>query len=214
MKSLLLISLLVFSSPLLAYSPAAPRYLTAPQQENVYLVVKGVFDTKAEAEETRKFIQQLLVRTPADGLIASENLQGFPVGKWVIASVFDEEAKAKWWMHFSDRNKKLPRPYIKKTQVLRKAEALPYFPEAMRGGERRFASEREILSQIDELPDVRELKKGGELKVQFTKYPRTEDLRYEVEILKKKGNNFISYDFVKVDAQRPESFTRFSDKLK
>ncbi len=186
----------------------------APLNQNVYLVVKGVFSTSSQAAETKKFIQQLLVRTPADGIISSDNLKDFPKGKWVVASVFDDEKKAKWWLSFSDRNAKLPRPYVKKSQILQNAEALPYFPEATRLGEKRFASEQEVLKQIDDFMDVKDLKKASKIKYQFTKYPRSEDMRYEVEIMKEKNGKFISYDFVKLDAGNPQRYSRFLEKMK
>ncbi|MBF0491199.1 MAG: hypothetical protein HQM15_00270 [Deltaproteobacteria bacterium] len=210
------ISILVFfSSSLYAKSNLQAGFQgQAPLNQNIYLVVKGVFASQSQAAETKKFIQQLLVRTPADGIIASDDLKDFPKGKWVVASAFDDEKKAKWWLSFSDRNAKLPRPYVKKTQISQNAQALPYFPEAERLGEKRFASEQEILNQIEAFSDVRSLKKEAKIKYQFTKYPRSEDMRYEVEILKEKNGRFISYDFVKVDAENPKRYSRFLEKLK
>ena len=98
MKKLILSFLLLsFSySPVFAKSTLEASFPgQAPLNQNVYLVVKGVFDSSAKATETKKFIQQLLVKTPADGVIASDHLKDFPKGKWVVASVFDDEKKAK-----------------------------------------------------------------------------------------------------------------------
>ncbi len=144
-----------------------------PVQESIYIVVKGVFDSKAEAEKTRAFIQQLLVKTSADGIIESEKLEGFPSHKWVIASAFDSEERAKWWMMFGDRNPSLPKASVKKTRLLVSSQQIPYFPDSIRDGEKRFFSEEDVVFKIHQFPDVMALKKKRPIKLVFLAFPRS-----------------------------------------
>ncbi len=192
------------------------REVAQPLNAPLFAVIKGVFPTQAKALSTQAFIQQLLVNTPSDGLIESAKLSGLPKGKWVIASLFDSEEKAKWWLHFSDRNNKLPRPQIKQIQLAESAPSLPYFPEAKRDEVQRFHTEEEVLIRLKELPDLKKMleKDKKELKFIFTTYPRTNDFRYEVEVMEPLPNgNFVAYDFINVDAFDLNHFTRYLEGM-
>lgn len=189
--------------------------IVIPVQSPIYLVVKGVFPTKQKAEETKKFIQQLLVNTPADGIIESKKLQGFTPNQWVVASAFDNEKKARWWMEFGDRNKTLPKPYVKKTVLLEETMDIPYFPDAVRESFQRFYTEEEIVQRVNQLPDIQDLKKKGSLKYLFTKYPRTGDYSYEVEVMKERGGaSPLAYDFISISAVDLNHYSRFTESLK
>ncbi len=189
--------------------------IVIPVNSPVYLVVKGVFPTEKKAEDTRKFIQQLLVNTPADGIIESKKLEGFPPNQWIVASAFDNEQKAKWWMEFGDRNKTLPKPYIKKTALLEETMQIPYFPDAVRENFHRFYTEEEIIQRVSQFPDIQDLKRKESLKFLFTKYPRTGDYSYEVEVLKERaGAAPLAYDFISMSAVDLGHYSRFVEGLK
>ncbi len=185
-----------------------------PEKKPVYAVIKGIFPSNEKALATQAFIQQLLVNTPADGIIESSKLAGFPKEKWIIASVFDSEEKAKWWMEFSDRNNKLPRPFIQKTELIEAQAGLPYFPEAIRDGIRRFSTEEEVLARIHQIADIADLQKKSPLKFLFLSYPRSGDYSYEVEVLQDQGEGkFIAYDFIALDAFDLNRHSRYLESL-
>ncbi|GEM_PF-6770990 len=184
-----------------------------PVNAPLYVVVKGMFDTKQEAEKTRAFIQQLLVKTQADGMIESSKLAGFPPNKWLLASAFDSESKAKWWMLFGDRNPKLPRPRIKKTQLLEASAQIPYFPDPVRDGEQRFFTEEEVVARIHQFPDVKALKQKGSIKLVFLSFPRTHKYFYEVEVMKPEGSKFVAYDFISVFAGNLNKYSRMMENM-
>ncbi len=219
MKKIILFVLLFFCSSssfakVLNLEEPAPE-LPIPVQSPILIVVKGIYPSKEKAQETQKFIQQLLVKTPADGIIASEKLEGFAPGQWVIASAFDSESKARWWMNFSHRNPTLPRPVLKKTTLLQASSEIPYFPEALRDGVHRFYTEKEILDRISSFPDIAALKQKKNVKFLFTVYPRTGDYSYEVEVMEDKGaGHFVAHDFIAVNATDLNHYSRYSENLR
>jgi hypothetical protein len=188
--------------------------ISIPVQSPIFVVVKGMFPSRDQAESTRSFIQQLLVKTPADGIIESEKLSGFPPKKWIIASAFDSEKKAEWWMHFSDRNNKLPRSYLKKTELLEESPAIPYFPEATRDGVQRFYTEEEVIERIQQFSDIQNLSKKTPIKFSFLSYPRTGNYTYEVEVMEDKGNRrTMAYDFITMSAVNLNRYSRYLENL-
>lgn len=179
-----------------------------PVNEPVFIVVKGVFNSKEEAEKTRAFIQQLLVKTPGDGVIESHKLEGFPAQKWVVGSVFDSQEKAKWWMLFGDRNPSLPKAHVKATKLLESSDQVPYFPDPERQGQKRFFTEEEVLARLHQFPDVVALKQKSPIKVVFLSFPRTGHYVYDVEIMKAEGNQFVAYDFISLFAGNLDKYKR------
>lgn len=179
-----------------------------PVQEPIFVVVKGVFDSKAEAEKSQAFIQQVLVKTKADGIIESQKLEGFPAQKWLVASAFDSEERAKWWALFGDRHPSLSNPQIKRTKLLEPTFQIPYFPDPQRKGQKRFYSEDDVVARLHEFPDVMDLKQKTPIKVVFLAFPRTGHYVYEVEIMKSEGSKFVAYDFISMFAGNLEKYKR------
>ncbi len=179
-----------------------------PVNEPIYVVVKGIYSSRAEAEKTRAFIQQLLVKTPADGIIESQKLEGFPPQKWIIASAFDSEQKAKWWMLFGDRHPQLPKVQVKQTRLMETSFEIPYFPDPERQGQKRFYNEEEVVARLHQFPDVMALKQQAPIKVVFLSFPRTGNYVYEVEIMKSEGSKFVAYDFISLFAGNLEKYRR------
>ncbi len=220
MKKIIVFSIFIFLFSTSGFAKApnleepAPE-IPIPVRSPILIVVKGIYPSKEKAQETQKFIQQLLVKTPADGIIASEKLEGFTPGQWVIASAFDSESKARWWMNFSHRNPTLPRPILKKTSLLQESSEIPYFPEAMHEGVHRFYTEKEVLDRISSFPDIAELKQKKNTRFLFTVYPRTGDYTYEVEIMADKGaGQFVAHDFIAVNATDLNHYSRYSENLR
>lgn len=181
-----------------------------PIQKPIYLVVKGNYASQSEAKNVQNIIQHGLGNKAGDGIIESRYVEGFPQGRWVVGSFFDSPSKAQWWIEYSYRNPKLPKPLIKKTQLLQASSALPYFPEALHEGKKRFYSEEEVLEKVQALSDVKGLKKKGEVKLKVLSYPRSGDYQYEVEILEAVGKNkYRAHDFVKFSADNLEDYSRF-----
>lgn len=195
--------------------PLSSPEIVIPAGSPVFLVVKGIFKTREEAVRTLEFIQELLVKTPADGIISSNQLKGFPPNQWVIASAFDSEKKAKWWLDFGDRNKTLPKPFIRKAELAEETLEIPYFPDAIRENFQRFHTEEEVLKRIQKFPDVQNLQKQGNVKFLFIRYPRTRDYSYEVEILEEKSpGHSTAYDFVVISAVDLNHYSRLNESLK
>lgn len=207
--ALIFFSIVVPGAGILSASAAAKEgEIPIPLQEPIYIVVKGSFNSKAEAEKTRAFIQQLLVKTQADGIIESQKLEGFPPQKWLIASAFDSEERAKWWMLFGERNPTLPKVQIRKTRLLEPSEQIPYFPDPVRGGQKRFFDEDEVVARIHQFPDVAALKKKGPIKLLFLSFPRTGHYVYDVEVMKSEGGKFVAYDFISFFAGNLNKYKR------
>lgn len=204
----------LFSQSVLAASVNQEGEIPLPVNEPIYVVVKGAFPSKQEAEKTRAFIQQLLVKTKADGIVESEKLAGFPARQWLVVSAFDSEAKAKWWMSFGDRNPKLPKAYIRQSRLLVATDDIPYFPDPIREGEKRFFTEEEVLARIHQFPDVMSLKQKNPIKFVFLAFPRTGYYVYEVEIMKSEQGKFIAYDFVSMFAGNLNKYKRSLENMK
>ena len=218
-KKIFLVALSVGLS-LLPHAVHAKRYpwnvhIPIPVGEPVYLVIKGVYDSSHQARQTQQLIQVTLKDIPADGVIVSDALAGFPQGKWVVASVFDTAERAQWWANFSHRNPTLPKPYVKKTTLLKLVE-LPYLPNSHRANQRRFMSEDEAINLVKGLDDVRQLQNKQGVKFLITDYPRSGDLRYEVEVLAVKAGkpHGVMYDFFMVDAVNQKVTERYSNLFK
>ena len=184
-----------------------------PQNEKILLVVKGVFPTKAEAEKLRKFIQQLMVRYPGDRVDKTDVYRGLPPGKWVVGTLFDGRERAKWWMDYSYRNRKISKGQIQEV-VLTGESQLPYMPDAVRGSQKRLLTETEAIVRVRELSDVKKLGGLHKLKFKITDYPKNGDLRYEVEILEEKGRKDpVMVDFVMVSALNGAITERYGESL-
>ncbi|HKX12033.1 MAG TPA: hypothetical protein VJP40_02685 [bacterium] len=55
-----------------AVSPHWVADVPIPQNEKLFLVLKGSFSDKKSAEDLRRFIQQLMVKVPGDGIDSSD----------------------------------------------------------------------------------------------------------------------------------------------
>lgn len=189
--------------------------LDAPVQEDLYIVVKGVYANLNDAKETQSLIQTTLKNIPADGIVSSNKLHGFPKNKFVVASLFDDPGRAKWWMQFSHRNPRLPNPQMKQIKLLENVD-LPYLPSSSRKTEKRFISEKEAIDLVKNVSDIKILRAQNPLKFMITDYPRSGDLRYEVEVLKLTKNNprGVMVDFFMVDAVNQKITERFTQSIK
>jgi hypothetical protein len=187
--------------------------LPIPQNESIYLVVKGIFPTQKEAEKLQAFIQQLMMKTPGDGVDRSDLYQGLPSGKYVVGMLFDTKERARWWMDFSYRNQKISKGTLQEVKILGKS-GLPYMPSASRPGSKRLLSEDEALTRVKALPDVQKLSLIKKLTYRFTDYPRNGDLRYEIEIMEIRSHRDpLMVDFALVSALNGEITERYSSAL-
>lgn len=184
-----------------------------PKNEKLFLVVKGSFADKRSAEELRRFIQQLMVKVPGDGIDDSGNYSGLPPGKYIVGMLFDTRERALWWQDFSYRNRKVGKGTIKEVTVVKDSD-LPYMPSASRPRPKALVSEEEALAQVKALPDVKRLATRKKLRYKFTDYPRNGDLRYEIEIMEDKGKRDpVMVDFVMVSAISGQVVERLSEAL-
>lgn len=218
------ILLMIFStasSPVGAAAPlkkiSLPHWvadLSLPQNETLFLVVKGTFSNRVEAEHLESFIQQLMGSTPGDGVDSSDLYQGLPPGQFVVGMLFDSKERAKWWIEFSYRNRNISKGKIYEVKIHGESR-LPYMPAAARAGQKRLLTEQEALSRVQVLPDVQQLNRIKKLTYRFTDYPRNGDLRYEIEILEDRGKQRepLMLDFVMVSAVNGEITERYSTAL-
>lgn len=184
-----------------------------PKNEKLFLVLKGSFSDKKSAEDLRRFIQQLMVKVPGDGIDSSDNFSGLPAGKYVVGMLFDTRERALWWMDFSYRNRKVGKGTIKEVTLL-KESSLPYMPSASRPRPKALISETEAMAQVKALPDMKRLAAQKKLQYKFTDYPRNGDLRYEIEVLEDKGKKDpVMVDFVMVSAINGQVVERLSEAL-
>jgi hypothetical protein len=187
--------------------------LNIPQNESMVLVVKGVFGSRREAENLVAFIQQLMGTTPGDGVDVSDIYSGLPKGKFIVGMLFDDKERAKWWMDFSYRNRKISKGTIYELSIAGQSR-LPYMPAATRAGQKRLLSETEALARVKALPDVQQLGQVKKLVYRFTDYPRNGDLRYEIEVLEDRGRGDPRMvDFVLVSALTGDITERYSTAL-
>jgi len=197
-------------------SGGLPHWVTEipiPQNETLYLVLKGSFSSRKQAEELQRFIQQLMVKVPGDGIDQSDHYAGLPPGKYIVGMLFDTKERALWWMDFSYRNRKVGKGTIKEVK-LTKDSALPYMPSASRPRPKPLVSEAEALAQVKALPDVQKLAARKKLHYKFTDYPRNGDLRYEIEILEDRGRRDpVMVDFIMVSAINGQVVERLSEAL-
>jgi len=212
----LYLGFLFSSSSAYASSSSVPPWvsdLPIPKNEPLYLVVKGTFASRSEAENLKKFIQQLMVKYPGDGLDPTDNYEGLPPGKFVVGTLFDSQDRALWWINFSYRNRKIGRGQVQMVKL--KGEShLPYMPSAFRGGKKQLLSEQEALSRVKALPDVQSLSASKKLQFKITDYPKNGDLRYEIEILEDKGKlDPMMVDFLMVSALDGQITERYSQAL-
>lgn len=195
---------------------ALPPWVTdvqIPKNETLILVVKGVFASKSEAESLSGFIQQLMGTTPGDGFDVSDIYSGQAPGKYIVGMLFDSKDRAKWWMDFSYRNRKISKGTLHEVKISGDSH-LPYMPAASRGGEKRLLSEADALGRVKALPDVQALGRAKKLVFKFTDFPRNGDLRYEIEILEDRGRGDPRMvDFVMVSALNGEITERYSTAL-
>jgi hypothetical protein len=184
-----------------------------PKNEKLFLVLKGSFSDKKSAEDLRRFIQQLMVKVPGDGIDSSSAYSGLPAGKYIVGTLFDTRERALWWMDFSYRNRKVGKGTIKEVTVTGDS-SLPYMPSASRPRPKALVSEAEAMAQVKALPDVKRLATRKKLHYKFTDYPRNGDLRYEIEVLEDKGKKDpIMVDFVMVSAINGQVVERLSEAL-
>ncbi len=194
-----------------------PHWMTALNplpQETFLLVVKGVYQSRSEAERVQKFITQLMGTTPPDQVDVTDHYEGLPPGKYFIGMLFDSQERAKWWIDFSYRNRQVPKGEIHRVK-LKQPSVLPYMPDAVREGKKRLLSSEEAIHRVRSLQDVQRLSQDKALIYKITDYPRNGDLRYEVEILEAKGKHRdpIMVDFVMVSAINGEITERLSAAL-
>ena len=188
--------------------------LPIPQNEEVFLVVKGTYRNRAQAQKVQKFIQQLMGTTPPDRVDTTDRYSGLPKGKYLVGMIFDSHARAQWWIKFSYRNRKIPKGVIKKVKLVGISK-LPYMPEAVRGGKKRLLTKTEALARVKALADIKTLSRRKKLIYKFTDYPRNGDLRYEVEVLESKGKrNPVMVDFIMVSALDGQITERLSFNLR
>lgn len=187
--------------------------LPIPKNEPIFLVVKGTFPNRPAAEKLQKFIQQLMVKYPGDGVDSTDRYQGLKPGQFVVGTLFDSRDRAHWWMDFSYRNRKISKGTLKEVKLIGDSR-LPYMPSPSRGGQKRLLTEQEALEKAQALPDLAKLGKLKKLKYKITDYPKNGDLRYEVEILEDRGKrDGLMVDFVMVSAMDGKITERFSESL-
>lgn len=197
--------------------PKAPPWVAdipVPQNEPIYLVVKGIYASESQAQKVQQFISQLMGTIPPDRLDETDHYVGLPPGKYLVGMLFDSRERASWWIDFSYRNRKIPKGQIKRVRV-RGISKLPYMPDPVRDGVQRLLSQQEALARVQALPDIKYLALRKKLEFKITDFPRNGDLRYEVEILEDKGNQHdpVMVDFVLVSALNGEITERFSRSL-
>lgn len=197
-------------------SGGLPHWVTEipiPQNETLYLVVKGTFSSRKQAEDLQAFVQQLMVKVPGDRVDSTDAYSGLPSGKYVVGMLFDTRERAQWWMDFSYRNRKVGKGSIKEVK-LKSSSGLPYMPSASRTRPKLLVSEAEALAQVKALPDVQQLAARKKLHYKFTDYPRNGDLRYEIEILEDRGRRDpVMVDFIMVSALNGQVVERLSQAL-
>ncbi len=186
-----------------------------PLDREVYLCIKGIYANHSAAKQALHLIQTTLKDIPADSIISSAVLNQFGSEQWIVGSVFDDMETAKWWAHFSHRNPTLGKPKIV-TAKFNKKTSTNYFPHAKMGNEKRFLTEQEAINLVKKSPDIQQLGMQHKLKFVITDYPRSGDVRYEVEVLKlqdTKGQG-VMVDFFMVDAVGKRITERYTDSFK
>lgn len=196
-----------FVLPLGGLEAKAPPWVSevpVPQGESLILLSKGIYNTRAQAEKVQGFIAQLMGSTPPDRVDSTDNYQGLPKGRYVVGTLFDSQVRANWWKNFSYRNRKLPKGKIL-TVALKGTSRLPYYPDAVRRGQKRLLTQAEAIGKVRELPDIQRLGRAKSLIFKITDFPRNGDLRYEVEVLEKRPGRIhrghgVMVDFIMVSA--------------
>ncbi|MCP5468283.1 MAG: hypothetical protein H7A32_03350 [Deltaproteobacteria bacterium] len=211
------IFVLIFSSISLAESDALPEWmqdLPLIEQQNYYLVVKGIYSNQKEAEETQKLIQHLMGSTPADRWDTSDHYLGLPKGKYIVGMLFDSVERAQWWIKFSYRNRKISKGKLYSVKILSKSN-LPYMPDPVRVGRKNLVTQKDALASVKLLPDIQDLTKKKKLIFKFTDYPRNGDLRYEIEVLEHRSSSSqpVMVDFIMVSALNASITERLSTAL-
>ncbi len=189
--------------------------LPVPQNQPLYLVVKGVFSSQEEAKNLQKFIQQLMTKYPGDGLDITDRYEGLAPGQFVVGTLFDSKDRAQWWIDFSYRNRKIAKGTIQQVQLKKGKSELPYMPSAYRSSQKQLLTEQEALAKVKALPDINRLAKSKKLQYKFTDYPRNGDLRYEIEVLEDRGKrrDGLMVDFIMVSALNGDITERLSEAL-
>ena len=210
--------LLAISSQAQSSQGKIPPWVTdlpVPQNEPLYLVVKGIFSSREEAENLQRFIQQLMMKYPGDKVDESDHYEGLPPGQFVVGTLFDSKDRAQWWINFSYRNRKISKGSIQQVRLIKGKSELPYMPSAYRGSHKQLLTEQEALAKVKALPDIVRLTKSKKLQYKFTDYPRNGDLRYEIEVLEDRGKrrDGLMVDFIMVSALTGEITERLSEAL-
>lgn len=189
--------------------------LPIPKNESLYLVIKGIYSSREEAEKLQKFIQQLMVKYPGDRVDSTDHYEGLPPGQYVVGTLFDNHKRAQWWIDFSYRNRQITKGEIQEVRLKKSKSSLPYMPSSHRGSEKRLLTEQEALARVKALPDILKLAKSKKLKYKFTDYPRNGDLRYEIEVLEDRGKrkDGLMIDFIMVSALNGDITERLSEAL-
>ncbi len=212
--SLFILFLFSFFQSALARTNDIPHWvkdLPILKEQSYYIVVKGFYPTQAQAQSTEKLIKHLMGSTPADKWDSTDKYQGLPKGKFLVGMLFDSEVRAKWWMTFSYRNRKISKGQIFKVKIIEPSQ-LPYMPDPVRVGRKSLLTKEEALSRVQSLPDVKALAVRKKLLYKVTDYPRNGDLRYEIEILEKRKDQEhpIMIDFIMVSALNGQITERLS----
>lgn len=215
-KQLCLWTLVVLlGGPALAHgTPAWITDLPIPQNEEMFLVVKGTYPTRGSAEAVQRFIEQLMGTTPPDQVDNTEKYQGLSGGKYLVGMLFDSPERAKWWIDFSYRNRTLPKGEVKRV-VVKGTSDLPYMPDPVRNGKKRLLTQEEALNRVKALPDIKILATRKNLLYKFIDYPRNGDLRYEIEVMEPqgRGKHPLMVDFLMVNALDGDITERLSLNL-
>jgi hypothetical protein len=212
--SILILLLSFLSTAQASQGPAWVADIPIPQNEEMFLVVKGTYRTQPAAEAVQKFIEQLMGTTPPDQVDTTEKYQGVVGNPYLVGMLFDSQERARWWINFSYRNRTIPRGEIKRVKV-KGISALPYMPDPVRNGQKRLLSPEEAVNRVKDQPDIKKLALRKDLLYKFTDYPRNGDLRYEIEVMESKGQGKIPVmvDFLMVSALNGDITERLSLNL-
>jgi len=198
-------------------SPSLPPWvqdLPIPQNEELYLVVKGTYPSLTQAQKVQNFITQLMGTTPPDRVDLTAKYPGVNSGKYLVGMLFDSRERAEWWIDFSYRNRTIPRGSIHRVKI-HGDSSLPYMPDPVRAGQKRLLTQAEALAKVKALPDIQKLSARKRLQYKFTDFPRNGDLRYEVEVLEERGKkNPLMVDFIMVSALNGDITERLSQNLR
>ncbi len=197
-----------------AETPHWLQSLPIPQNEELFLVVKGTYPSLTQAQKIQGFIAQLMGTTPPDRIDTTDKYPGVNSGKFLVGMLFDSRERAQWWIDFSYRNRTIPKGQVHRVKVQGNSE-LPYMPDAVRQGKKRLLTQSEALAKVKALSDIQQLSLRKKLIYKFTDFPRNGDLRYEIEVLEEKEKKDpLMVDFIMVSALTGDITERLSFNLR